>query len=407
MPPFPSTLLLLACAVAATGLPARFPEAVIAQRVRSALLGSLIADAAAMPLHWEYSQARIASLVGSGVPEFFSPPLNIWYTGKPGGSTPYGQQSLAYLSVGGQASGFQPTAVQAAYYQLYSPSTCPGPSGGWYLDASTKEFLANYAVGRRYPSVGGQDNQADAAAHAVLVTALLAGNTSALLDALEPVIRVTQDTADAAAFGAAAARLLEATLVYNYSSGAAAVADTVAALRSPTRHHPFAQDAALADAMEAAAAAAAAGQASAAFILRTGQSCDYPYTLPNVAFLAALDLDFVPAARQSVSERRGSRQGQAGAGGEATSPPLPHARTHAHTHTPCALTDHGRGGQRQQGVLSGRNSGRTAGRLCAAAAGLVCQDYSLWPGVCAGRCARGQAAAAAVKRGAGGELSEG
>jgi ADP-ribosylglycohydrolase len=360
---FKPTILLLACVVAATGLPARFPEAVVAQRVRSALLGSLLADAAAMPLHWEYSQARIASLVGSGVPEFFSPPLNLWYNGKPGGSTPYGQQSLAYLSVGGQAPGFQPTAVQAAYFQLYDPTTCPGPAGGWYLDASTKEFLANYQAGRRYPSVGGVDSQADAAAHAVLVTALLAGNTSALLDALEPVVRVTQDTAEAAAFGAAAARLLEATLVYNYTSGAAAVADTVAALRSPTRHHPFAQDAALADAMEAAAAAAAAGEASAAFILRTGQSCDYPYTLPNVAFLAALDLDFVPAARQSVSAQApalaAAQQGSA-MQGHTNSLPLPRTQTRTHART-CARQIMAGGDSGSRGCFLGAIQGARLG----------------------------------------------
>lgn len=304
----PRALLLLgASTLVCGGSPARFPEAVIAARAEAALLGMIVSDAAAMPLHWQYSQAAIKRLVGAGSPEFFSPPQNLWYKGKEGGSTPYGQQALAYLAVGGQPGGFQPAAVQDAYWALYNPATCPGPSGGWYLDGSTKEFVQNYQGGQRYPHSGGNDAQADAAAHAVIVAALLGGNTSALLDALEPVIRVTQDTAEAAAFGAAAARLFERLLVYNYSSPAAAVADTVADLRSASRAHPFTQDAAMADAMEAAAAAAASGEASASFILRTGQSCDYFFTLPNVAFLTALlgsgVEDFVSGARQNV--RRG------------------------------------------------------------------------------------------------------
>ena len=257
-----------------------------------------------MPLHWEYSQSKIASLVGTSPPEFYSPPLNLWYKGKSGGSTPYGQQALAYLAVGGSAGGFTPSAVEAAYWALYSPSG-PGAGGaatGWYLDASTRMFIANEQAGRHYPSCGGEDTQADAAAHAVIVTALLGGNTSLLLDTLEPVIRVTQDTPEAAAFGSAAARLFERILIYNYTSGAAAVADTVADLRDAARHHPYAQDAALADAMEAAVQAAQSGEGSAAFILRTGQSCDYPFTLPNVAFLTSVlsNTDFVSGARQNV-----------------------------------------------------------------------------------------------------------
>ena len=61
--------------------PLRFTPSEIAARAEAALLGSFIADAAAMGLHWEYSQATIKSKVGGGVPEFFSPPLNLWYKG--------------------------------------------------------------------------------------------------------------------------------------------------------------------------------------------------------------------------------------------------------------------------------------------------------------------------------------
>ena len=259
-----------------------------------------------MPFHWEYSQSVIASKVGAGPPEFFSPPMDLWYKGKTGMSTPYGQQALAYLAVGANSSAgaFDPRAVEAAYWALYNPAVCPGNSGGWYLDESTREFISNVQAGRHYPNSGGNDNQADAAAHMVAVVALLAGNTSLLLDTLEPVIRVTQDTQDAAAFGSAAARLLEKALTLNVTA-AQAVALTAADLQDPARAHPYPQDAALAAALLGAAAAAASGEGSASFILKTGQSCDYPFTLPNVAFLMCavgddVNSGFIAGARQNI-----------------------------------------------------------------------------------------------------------
>lgn len=285
------------------------PPAVASLRAEAAILGSFVSDAAAMGLHWEYSQAKIKQLVGSGVPEFFTPPLNLWYKGLPGQGTPYGQQAMAYLTVGALNGSFPPLSVEAAYFAVYNPATCPGDAGGVYLDASTREFLANIAAGRHYPLSGGDDTQADAAAHMVCVTALLAGNTTALLDALEPVIRVTQNTDGAAAFGCAAARLLEKLIVTD-ATIAEAVAGTIADLRSPARAHPFSEDAALADDLAAALAAAASVGGSSppdwasAFIASTGQSCDYAFTLPNVAFLAAsVDSSlagFLSGARASI-----------------------------------------------------------------------------------------------------------
>jgi len=141
------------------------------------------------------------------------------------------------------------------------------------LDASTKEFVANVGAGKHYPHCGGDDTQADAAVHAVYVTALLGGNTSLLLDTLEPVIRVTQDTSGAAAFGSAAARLFEKVLVYNYSSVLSAVVDVITELRDGGRYHPYDEDASLADFLETVVTAASATPppSSSAFILSTGQ----------------------------------------------------------------------------------------------------------------------------------------
>ena len=270
-----TALLLLASAWRASAAHPpreRVPPALAAARAHAAILASFVCDAAAMPLHWEYNQVKIRSVVGDGDPAFHVPPLDLWYQGKLGGSTPYGQQNVAYLTVGAATGGFDPRAIEAAYFQIYNPATCPGPSGGVYLDASTKEFVANEVAGRHFPACGGDDDQADAAAHMTAVVALLAGNTSALLAALAPVIRVTQNTDSAVAFGSAAARVLEKLIVEN-TTALAALADTVDDLRDAARISPYAQDAALADSIEAALAAAARGEDPSAFILATGQSC--------------------------------------------------------------------------------------------------------------------------------------
>jgi hypothetical protein len=83
-----------------------------------------------------------------------------------------------------------------------------------------------------------------------------------------------------------------------------AFTDTVADLRDPARLHPNPQDAALATGIEHALAAAASGEDPTAFIVSVSQTCDYPFTLFNVAFLAASVGDDVDAllkgARASI-----------------------------------------------------------------------------------------------------------
>lgn len=63
------SMLTIAAALAAgvatsTAAPAQLPEAVIKAKAQAAILGSFVADAAAMPLHWIYDTSEIARLVG-------------------------------------------------------------------------------------------------------------------------------------------------------------------------------------------------------------------------------------------------------------------------------------------------------------------------------------------------------
>ena len=293
--------LILAFASASTASsaspPQPLPEAAIAARAEAAMLGGLLADAAAMPLHWIYDVNEIARLVGNGEPEFYKTPSCPFYKYKSGDSTPYGQQFQAYLSVGGASGAFAPADVEKAYAALYGAAPAY-----WYKDASTKEFLQNEANGQHWPSCGGNDNQADAIVHALPVVALWAGrNTSAMLAAADSVIRVTQNTDEGAAFGLASARLLEYVVAYNLS-GAGLLSAVIADLRSPSRASPYAADAALADGLQNALDKIA--QPNMAFVQAVGQSCDYPFNLWTgahlIAQLGASAADFLSGARQTI-----------------------------------------------------------------------------------------------------------
>jgi hypothetical protein len=115
-----------------------------------AIVGSFVADAATMPLHWIYSTDKVKELVGQGNPEFFHTPSCPFYDYALGENTPYGQQTLAYLdAVKGET--IDPVQMQKAYEALYAGGgrcyTTVSNATKCYKDASTKEFLKNVASG--------------------------------------------------------------------------------------------------------------------------------------------------------------------------------------------------------------------------------------------------------------------
>merc|ERR1712224_276012 len=66
-----------------------------------AILGAMVADAAAMPLHWIYDPDTIESLLKAehleGRPEFFPKPSSPFYKAAVGTQSPYGNQTLVLL----------------------------------------------------------------------------------------------------------------------------------------------------------------------------------------------------------------------------------------------------------------------------------------------------------------------
>lgn len=241
------------------------------------------------------------SLYSTGNPEFFEPPSCPFYKYSSGWNTPYGQQTVAFLSVGATTGDFQPTVIEQTYWATYNPAGSNGSINHWYYDASTKEFVSNEQQGNHYPICGGNDNQADALVHQIPLTALYAGNTSLLLQKVDAAIRVTQNTDDAVAFGMAGSRILEYVLLYNVT-GYEAVNYALLDMQNSNRAQPYPEDADLAAGM--LSALQAINVSNMDYCLLIGQSCDYPHNLFTgshlIAQLGNTLNDYINGTRQTI-----------------------------------------------------------------------------------------------------------
>jgi len=272
---------------------------ILNERALGAILGSFVSDAATMPLHWIYDVDKIKNLVGTGNPEFYKTPSCPYYTYPLGENTPYGQQTLIYLSALAAKDGIDPTYLQNKYYAYYTAGgpcyTTAANKSLCYHDASTKEFVTNVAKGKVWPKCGGNDDQANAIAHMPLVVARYAGD-EIMLDHVATLIRITQNTGNAVAFGMAGARILEKIIMG--STGIDAVKLTSKELKDPSRKHPMPEDAKLATGLDHVLTEL--GKSNFDVVQEVGQSCDYPFNLWSGAHLIAQEPDFINATRQRI-----------------------------------------------------------------------------------------------------------
>merc|ERR550534_2368408 len=119
------------------------------------MLGAMVADAAAMPLHWIYDPDAIASLLKAAKredrPEFFHTPSSPFYKATVGTQSPYGNQTLVLMRA--LASG-PPASREDDFLASYAKATYVEFSDldahAW-TDASTRAFVKNFAAGLRWP----------------------------------------------------------------------------------------------------------------------------------------------------------------------------------------------------------------------------------------------------------------
>ena len=168
----------------------------LASRARGAVVGCLVADAAAVPCHWCYDTTKLAEHLKAARrgPAFCDPPGNVFYTPPPGGFSCYGDQTMALLESlvacegklnvedyaarlegkFGKASAYEVEAVDPENWPELkkNPTDEDGnvieaerkwsmPLPGPWRHGSIKAFLKNYVVEeKKFPDCGSSDEQA-------------------------------------------------------------------------------------------------------------------------------------------------------------------------------------------------------------------------------------------------------
>lgn len=183
-------------------------------RKANGLLGALVADAAALGLHWIYDPDRIAQVAeahGSaafvpvdarnfeGVPAYFAHGAR-----EDGQFTQYGEMLwLAMRSLQATGGNLDVSDLQAKFVETFGA----GGSYAGYIDRPTRGTLDNLAAGQADPS-GVDDDQMPAVAR---LPALVAAG-AATPEAVDATIRVTNVNADASAYGQVFASVLQAVM---------------------------------------------------------------------------------------------------------------------------------------------------------------------------------------------------
>ena len=167
----------------------------LASRARGAVVGGLVADAAAVPCHWCYDPTKLAEHIKAARrgPAFCDPPGNVFYTPSPGGFSCYGEQTMALLeslvacegklNVEDYASRLEEKFGKASSYEVeavdpenwpelkVNPTDADGkvieaerkwsmPLPGPWRHGSVKGFLKHYVNEKqKFPKCGSSDEQ--------------------------------------------------------------------------------------------------------------------------------------------------------------------------------------------------------------------------------------------------------
>ncbi|XP_063424503.1 crystallin J1A-like [Mytilus trossulus] len=231
------------------------------ERRIAAVVGALIADAAAQPLHWNYNIDKLNTIIGDEKEiAFWEPSANPFYCRPRGSHSCYGDQSYVILKSLVTNNGLDVPSLQKSTYEFFGPNTD-------YDDKDNKEYETKSDVSKKvYPIKAGwrhgsvkaflkkfeqgledtgcdKDEQMDCVLRIVPVVALYAGRPD-MLEKAESVIRVTQNSDTSVAVGLAAARILEQYILYGEKEDV--VECVIEELNNPNRTNPQDLDKALA-----------------------------------------------------------------------------------------------------------------------------------------------------------------
>jgi ADP-ribosylglycohydrolase len=123
-------------------------------RLRGAVWGQFVGDAAALGSHWIYDLSELSSRFPNGVLGFEAPTGKYHESKKPGDQTHYGDGALVLLESIAEHGGFDPRAFGNRFVETFGSSDYRG-----YLDWATQGTLKNYRRFRESNSPGDYDFQ--------------------------------------------------------------------------------------------------------------------------------------------------------------------------------------------------------------------------------------------------------
>lgn len=210
-----------------------------------AVVGMLVADAAAQPTHWNYKVTYYQDALRDAgrweTPEFITPSMNAYYHVPVGSHSCFGDQAVTVLKSLVHSGGVEMSDLIKRHVEKFGPQGEYGALGrhngatggelpikGPWRHGSIDTFLRNVKRGAPYPDCGANDGSSDCFVKVVPVVALYAGDPQ-LLERVAQVCRMTQNNQHAVAFACAAARILE-TIILDGVSGTEAVSHAVSGL---------------------------------------------------------------------------------------------------------------------------------------------------------------------------------
>lgn len=186
----------------------------------AAIIGALVADSAALGLHWLYDPDRIAKIEVMDGLVFIPPNANNYrdtkgffaHTNKkPGDSSGYGELCLLMLQHIAKHGEFNRIDYQSEYCAYF------GPGGAYigYIDSPTRQTLQTLLPLKpaKFPAISGADDDQFAALATIpVLVATHQGTQDTLLQYIDTVVRITNNNDIAVAAAQCAAVILHEIL---------------------------------------------------------------------------------------------------------------------------------------------------------------------------------------------------
>jgi len=176
-------------------------EITVEERLRGAVWGQFVGDAAALGTHWIYELDELEQLY-PGITGFEAPKEGHYHFGKnPGDQTHYGDGALVLLESLAKEGRFDAAAFGRSFVEIFRPGNYSG-----YFDKATKGTLENYQTFLKSHSAAdfdfqqGADDDHLAAASRLAALTVRYWNDPNLLGIVEQATRVCQNKGETVAY---------------------------------------------------------------------------------------------------------------------------------------------------------------------------------------------------------------